>query len=46
MAKKNIEKKKHHDVGRIFTKIVAAILALIMIGATAATIVYYIAYAA
>lgn len=45
MGKKE-EKRKHHDVGKVVTRVVAAILALIMIGATAGTLVYYIAYAA
>lgn len=46
MEKKNVEKKRHHDVGRVITRIVAAILALIMIGATAGTVIYYLALVA
>ncbi len=45
MAKNHTEKKKHYDVGKIFTKVIAAFIALIMIAATAGTIIYYIVYA-
>ena len=45
MGKKVEEKKKHYDVGRIVIKIMAAILALIMLVATAGTLIYYIVYA-
>ena len=34
--------KKHHDAGRIFTKVIATILAILMIFAVAATLIYYV----
>lgn len=35
--------KKQHDIGRIATKIIAALLALLMVGAVAGTLIYYLA---
>lgn len=45
MAKKGTNKKeetKKHDIGKIATKVMAAILALMMVLAVAATLIYYI----
>ena len=35
--------KKQHDIGRIATKIIAELLALLMVGAVAGTLIYYLA---
>ncbi len=34
--------KKHHNIGEIMVKIMAAILAVLMIIAVAATLIYYL----
>lgn len=34
--------KKHHNIGKIMMKIMAVILALLMIIAVAATLIYYL----
>lgn len=34
--------KKQHDIGRIATKIIAAILAILMVVAFAGTLIYYL----
>ena len=34
--------KRRHDIGRIATKIIAGILALLMVAAVAGTLVYYL----
>lgn len=34
--------KKHHDIGKIATKIMAAVLAAMMILAVAGTLIYYL----
>ncbi len=41
MAKKE-NNKKRHDVGKIATRILAAVLALMMVAATVATLVMYL----
>ena len=39
---KKEEPKKKHDIGKIATKVMAAILALMMVLAVAGTLIYYI----
>lgn len=34
--------KKHHDIGKIATRIIAAILAVLMVLAVAGTLIYYL----
>lgn len=34
--------KKPHDIGRLLTKVIAAILALLMVVAVAGTLMYYL----
>ena len=34
--------KKQHDIGRILTKVIAAILAILMVVAVAGTLIYYL----
>ena len=43
-SKEKIDKKPKakHDMGRIITKIVAAILAILMVLAVATTLIYYL----
>lgn len=38
-------KKQHHDIGKIATKIMAAILAAMMVLAVAGTLIYYLVVA-
>lgn len=38
--KEKVKKTKHYDKGRIFVKIMAGILAILMILATASTLIY------
>lgn len=35
--------KKQHDIGKIATKVIALLLALLMVGAVAGTLIYYLA---
>ena len=37
-----MEKNNKRDIGRIATKIIAAILAILMVAATAGTLTYYL----
>lgn len=37
--------KKQHDIGKIATKIIAAILAILMVLAVAGTLIYYLVVA-
>jgi len=34
--------KKHHDIGKIMVRIMAAILAVLMVVAVAGTLIYYL----
>ena len=40
MKKEKINQKHHYDKGQIFVKIMAGILALLMVVATGATLIY------
>ena len=44
-ARENVVSKKQHDIGKILTKIIAAILAILMVLAVAGTLIYYLVVA-
>ena len=41
MKKDKIEKKKNRDAGAVFTKIMAAVLVILMLAGTVGSLVYY-----
>lgn len=45
MGKKETTKKQHHDIGKIATRIIAAMLAVMMVLAVAGTLIYYLTVA-
>ena len=42
MKKNKIEKKKNRDAGAVFTKIMAAILVILMLAGTVGSLAYYL----
>ncbi len=42
MKKEKIEKKKNRDAGAVFTKIMAAVLVILMLAGTLGSFIYYL----